>query len=476
MDELKVRNVANEWWIEQILPSLAGLVRIPALSPAFDPSWEANGQLEAAATHVAEWISSCGLPGVHAEVVRLPGRSPLLLTEVPATPGAEDRGTVAMYGHLDKYPPGSGWSYGLGPWLPVIEGNRLYGRGVVDDGYAGYAAIAALAAVRAAGGRHARTILLLETGKESGSLDLPAYLEHLSWRLGQVSLVVCLDGGGGDLQRLWLTSSLRGCLLFTMTVRVLKAAQHSGQAGGIVPSSFRIMRRLLDRLEDSATGEVMVEAMNAPIPDACRTAAAAAVAALPGVISAMYPLVDGMRAASDDETELLLNNTWRPALSVLGSSGLPQPAAAATMLPLRTTLRLGFHLPPTVDAWAAREAVEKILTTDVPYGARVELGGWQMFNGWAAPPMAPWLSGVLGQIGDEVFGRESQAIGLGHGMPFLAMLGRRYPGAQIVSTGAVGPDSNIHGPDEWLDIPFATKLTEAVACILDRHAHANSVT
>jgi acetylornithine deacetylase/succinyl-diaminopimelate desuccinylase-like protein len=470
VDQSKVREATIGWWADQILPSLEGLVRIPALSPAFDPAWEANGQLDAAAAHMGEWIAGRDLAGARTEVVRLPGRSPLLLTEVPASEGAEDRGTVLLYGHLDKQPPGGDWSEGLGPWQPVRDGDRLYGRGVVDDGYSGYAAVASLAAVRAAGGRHARTILLLETGEESGSPDLPAYLEHLAGRLGDVTLVICLDGGGGDRERLWLTSSLRGGLNFTVTVRVLETPQHSGLASGIVPSSFRIMRQLLDRLEDSATGEILIDAMNVPIPEARRAEAAAAAAVLP--VGHLYPLVDGMRAASGDEIELILNNSWRPTLSVLGAAGLPEPAAAGNVLRTETTLVLSFRLPPTVDARAAREAVEKVLTTNVPYGARVELGGWLMFNGWEAPASAPWLREALRQVGDQVFGRASQTIGIGGGIPFLEMLGRRYPRAQIVSTGALGSDSNMHAPDEWLDIPFAAKVTEAMAYVLDGHARA----
>jgi acetylornithine deacetylase/succinyl-diaminopimelate desuccinylase-like protein len=472
VDQSRLRETTTAWWTDQILPSLEGLVRIPALSPAFDPAWQASGQLDAAVAHVGEWIDSRAFPGVRSEVVQLPGRSPLLIAEVPATAGAQDRGTVLMYGHLDKQPPGGEWSPGLGPWLPARDGDRLYGRGVVDDGYSGYAAVASLAAVEAAGGQHARTILLLETSEESGSPDLPAYIDHLADRLGEVTLVVCLDAGGGGRDTLWLTSSLRGGLNFTVTVRVLDTPQHSGVAGGIVPSSFRIMRQLLDRLEDPATGEVLIDAMHVPIPDVRRVEAAATAAARPGVMSRMFPLVSGMRAASDDETELILNNSWRPTLSVLGAAGLPEPAVAGNVLRTETTLVLSFRLPPTADPRAAREAVEKILTTDVPYGARVELGGWRMLSGWDAPPAAPWLSEVLGQVGDQVFGKECQTIGSGGGIPFLELLGRRYPQAQFLSTGACASDSNMHAPDEWLDIPFAEKVTEAVGYVLDGHARA----
>jgi acetylornithine deacetylase/succinyl-diaminopimelate desuccinylase-like protein len=469
MEVEKVRTAVGTSWTGQVLPSLTGLVEIPALSPAFDAAWAGTGHLRAAVDHVRSWITSRDLPGARTEVVELTGRSPLLLVDVPATSGAGDD-TVLLYGHLDKQPPAGRWAEGLGPWQPVVRDGRLYGRGSADDGYAAYAATAALEAVHAAGGAHTRAVLLLETGEESGSPDLPAYMEHLGDRLGNVTFVVCLDGGGGDYRRMWLTSSLRGLVGLTVTVRVLDSPQHSGLASGIVPSSFRIMRQLLDRLEDSATGEITVAEMNVAIP-ADRRAEAAAVAALdPGAPKRLYPLADGMRAASDDDAELILNNTWRPTLSVIGAAGLPEPAVAGNVLRAWTSLTLSLRTPPTAGAKAAAEAVTKILTTDVPFGATVEVSDITAEDGWSAPPLAPWLSAALGQASETVFGAGYRSIGIGGSVPFMGFLGRRYPEAPILITGALGADSNAHVPDEWLNIRFAEQITEAVAHVLDAHA------
>ena len=470
MEQEKVRSAAGACWASHVLPSLARFVEIPALSPAFDASWQAHGQLTAAAEHVSDWIGARGLPGTQTEIVQLPGRSPLLLVDVPATPGATGRGTVLLYGHLDKQPPVGGWSEGLGPWTPVFRDGRLYGRGTADDGYAGYAATAALEAVRAAGGEHARAVLLLETGEESGSPDLPAYMDHLAGRLGEVTFVVCLDGGGGDYQRMWLTSSLRGMVRVTVTVRVLDAAQHSGLASGIVPSSFRILRQLLDRLEDSATGEITLPELNVAIPDGRRAEAGAVAALDPGGPRRQYPLVAGMRAASGDDTELILNNTWRPTLSVTGAAGLPEPALAGNVLRAWTSLTLSLRIPPTASAKAAADAVTRALTTDVPYGAAVELSDMAAEDGWNAPAPAPWLSAALAEADRRVFGTPHRSLGIGGSIPFMALLGRRYPQTPIVITGAAGADSNAHVPDESLNIPFAGQITEAVAYLLDAHA------
>ncbi|MFC6079644.1 M20/M25/M40 family metallo-hydrolase [Sphaerisporangium aureirubrum] len=470
MEHGRVREAVRKGWNEDVLPSLSGLVEIPAVSAAYDAAWERNGHLRAAVDHVRDWITSRDLPGARCEIVQLDGRAPLLLVDVPATPGAAASGTVLLYGHLDKQPPLGDWSEGLGPWQAVLRDGRLYGRGSVDDGYSGYAAATALTAVRAAGGEHARALLLLETGEESGSPDLPAYLEHLAGRLGEITLVVCLDGGGGDYERMWLTTSLRGAVQATVTVRVLDTAAHSGIASGIVPSSFRVMRLLLDRLEDSATGEVTIPEMNVPIPEPRRAEAEALAALEPGAVARRFPLVAGMRPSSDDDVDLILNNTWRPTLSVIGAAGLPDPAVAGAVLRASTSLRLSFRTPPTVDAEAAKAALVKILTTDVPYGAQVEVSDFMLLNGWQSPAPAPWLTTALEQVDAQVFDKPTHGFGIGGGIPFMDMLTRRYPRAQFVVTGALGSDSNMHVPDEWLNLSFAEQITEAIAHILDAHA------
>ncbi|EHY89568.1 M20/M25/M40 family metallo-hydrolase [Saccharomonospora azurea] len=465
-----VKNSVRRMWADDVLPSLSTLVSIPALSPAFDPDWAETGHLDAAVEHVRAWFVERDLPGATVDVVRLPGRSPVLLLDVPATEGAQDKGTVLMYGHLDKQPPLGGWSEGLGPWTPVVRDGRLYGRGSADDGYAGYAAATALAAVREAGGSHARIVVLLETGEESGSPDLPAYLDHLSDRLGEVSLVVCLDSGGNDYERLWLTTSLRGLAQVHVTVRVLDTAQHSGMASGIVPSSFRVLRTLLDRLENSETGEIRLAECNVEIPANRVAEARETIEAVPGSILGTTPWHASTKPVVDDEVELLLNNTWRPSLSIIGASGMPDPAEAGNVLRTSTTLALSFRLPPTADSQAALDAITKALTTDVPYDATVELSGVEAADGWNAPEPAPWLTKALEHASDRIFGKPWGNVGLGGSIPFMGLLGEKYPEAQFVVTGALGPDSNAHVPDEWLHLDHAQRVTETVATVLDAHA------
>ena len=471
VDTATMQQNVVQTWDSEILPSLTDFVAIPALSPAFDADWATSGHLDAAAEHLRAWLAGRAIPGATVEIVRLPGLTPVVLLDVPASDGVPaDAGTVILYGHLDKQPPFGRWSDGLGPWTPVRREHRLFGRGAVDDGYSGYAATAAIEGLLAGGGRHARCVLVLETSEESGSPDLPAYLEHLRGRLGEVSLVVCLDSGGFDYERLWLSTSLRGLVGADVTVRVLPHGLHSGQASGVVPSSFRIFRMLLDRLEDSATGRVLLPEMHVEIPADRLAEARASVAASPGMATSAYQVLDGMRLVSDDDVELLLNNAWRPTLSVIGADGFPSPADAGNVLRPFSTFKLSFRLPPTADAQACFEALRKALTTDVPYGAHVELGHVEAAGGWNAPALAPWLRSTLDELSRDVFGNPWGTVGIGGSIPFMALLAESYPQAQFVVTGAAGRDSNTHVPDEWLNLDQAARVSQSVALILDAHA------
>ncbi|MBK1784684.1 M20/M25/M40 family metallo-hydrolase [Prauserella cavernicola] len=469
MDERLVRETVRDVWAREALAGLSEFVTIPALSPAFDADWARTGHLHAAVEHTRAYLSARPIEGATVEVVELPGRTPLLLLDVPAR-DATNVETVVVYGHLDKQPAAGAWSPGLGPWTPVVKDERLYGRGAGDDGYAAYAAATALEALHAAGGGHARTVVLLETGEESGSPDLAAYLEHLSDRLGTVGLVICLDTSGADYERLWLATSLRGIAFLDLSVRVLDSGVHSGHASGLVASSFRVLRELLDRIEDPRTGRAKLPELEVEVPR--DRLAEIGVAAAEGFLAPQLPIAEGVAFAEDDPVELVLANTWRTTLSVTGADGLPPILDAGNVLRPYTSLKLSFRLPPTVDSTVALRAIEKALTTDVPYGARVEIARAEAADGWNATPRAPWLESTLDEVGEDVFGRPWRALGLGGTIPFLGLFGRAYPDAQFVVTGPRGPGNNAHVPDEWLHLDQTARVTEAVARIL--HAHASA--
>ena len=466
-------------WDADIQPTLEAYIRVPALSSAFDPDWAEHGHLDAVVDSAAAWAARRTIAGLSVDVVRLPGRTPVLWFEVPgfdgtgpSTDDAPDVDTVLLYGHLDKQPPMDGWREGLGPWTPVVIDDRLYGRGGADDGYAAYASLTAIEAVQAEGGRHARCVGLIECSEESGSPDLPAYVAHLADRIGSPSLVVCLDSFCGDYERMWTTTSLRGLLGATLEVQVLHEGVHSGSASGVVPDTFRIARRLLDRVEDPDTGRVVVPELWAEVPPGRRDEITAVADDLGATLTSTYPYVDGAgpAIAASEPAAQLTAKTWEPTLTVIGADGLPPSQTAGNVLRPKTTLALSFRLPPTVDALAAARAVEQVLTADPPHGATVTVHVDSAEGGWDAPPTAPWLAAAMEHASQATFGQAARSLGEGGSIPFMGMLGRRFPHAQFLLTGVLGPHSNAHGPNEFLHLPTAQKLTAAVALVLDAHA------
>ena len=458
----------DERWAE-IVPVLAEYIRIPNKSPVFDPAWEEHGHMERAVSLISDWLAAQGVDGLELFVHRLPGRTPVIVAEVPAT-DAEATGTVLLYGHLDKQPEMTGWLEGYGPWEPRLDGDRLFGRGAGDDGYAAFAALTAIRAVRQLGGRHARCIVLIEASEESGSPDLPAHIDALADTLGDISLVVCLDSGCSDYDRLWVTTSLRGLVGFDLRVDVLTEGVHSG-ASGVVPSSFRILRSLLSRIEDEESGRILLPGLHADIPPERVEQARAAAAALGDGLERKHPFAGSTRPMTDDSTEQVLAQTWRPALSVTGLAGAPEPENAGNVLRPFTTAKLSMRLPPTCDEDRALELLTAALTTDPPYGAVVTVSGREAGPGWDAPATAHWLAGAIEEASLAAFGQPPGALGIGGSIPFMAMLGERFPDAQFLVTGVMGPGSNAHGPNEFLDLPTARRVTACVASVLDAHAN-----
>ena len=473
LDNSTLARIVGEAWADTIPAVIEDYIAIPALSPAFDSTWFDNGHLGRAVELVRGWCAARPIEGMTVTIQQLADRTPIIVVEVQAYPGpgsgAVARDTVLLYGHVDKQPEMVGWSEGLGPWTPVRIGDRLYGRGGADDGYSAFAALTAIEACQRAGGSHTRLIVLIEASEESGSIDLPAHLEVLGGRLGSVGLVICLDSGCHDYQRLWTTTSLRGLVGLTLSVQVLAHGVHSGAASGIVPSSFRILRTLLDRVENSRTAMTLVPEMHVAIP-AQRMREARDLAALIGPPAGQLPLAPGMRPTTDDPTEQILNGTWRPTMSVIAAGGLPAIGHGGNVLRPSTSIALSFRTPPGVDPERALGSLERILTDDPPYGARVEISHREGAWGWNAPTTAPWLARALSDASRRWFGANPGASGEGGSIPFMAMLGRRFPLAQFVVTGVLGPDSNAHGPDEYLHLPTAERLSLVIANVIDAHA------
>ena len=473
MDTARLSRFVSDLWDKEVVPQIVDYIRIPNKSPMFDAKWKEHGHMDAALKLMETWARSklAALPGATLEVLEEDGRTPLIYIEVP---GVGDD-TVMLYGHLDKQPEMTGWSEGLGPWTPVIKGDRLYGRGGADDGYAIFGAVSALLALHEQGVPHARCVVLIEACEESGSLDLPYYVNLLARRIGSPTLVVCLDSGCGNYDQLWLTTSLRGMTGGNLTVQVLDEGVHSGDASGVVADSFRILRNLLSRLEDATTGEIKPKELYVEVPAERVEQAALSAKVLGADIYDKFPWVKGMQPVTMDLTELVLNRTWRPQLAITGMDGIPALESAGNVLRPLTSAKLSLRVPPTLNGAKAGAFLKQLLEKDPPYGAKVTFNLEKDGSGWNAPALSPWLADAVDAASRQYFGAPATFMGEGGSIPFMGMLGEKFPEAQFLITGVLGPHSNAHGPNEFLHIPTGKKVSMVVADVVARHhSHAQA--
>ena len=468
-DQAKIRS--GQLWQETIIPTMLKYIRIPNVSPHFDREWQEHGHMDDAAKLLGEWVSRQLIPGTGTsiDIITLKDRTPVIFIEIPGS----SPGTILLYGHMDKQPGLEGWREGLDPWTPVLEGDRLYGRGSADDGYATFASVTALRLLKEQGINHARCVILIEACEESGSPDLPFYIDDLADRIGVPDLVVCLDSGCGNYEQLWMTTSLRGLVGGVLRVDILTEGVHSGHASGIVPDSFRIARSLLSRLEDEHSGVVKLRNLFVSIPPDRQEQIRKTAEALGDSMWKLFPWTAGacpyLPDGGSPET-LITNETWRPALTIIGAEGLPSLEKAGNVLRPFTELKLSMRIPPGVDTATAAAAIKKTLEYAPPYGAQVRYEADQMAPGWNTPSLAPWLEAGIDRASMAFFGKPAMAQGEGGTIPFMGMLGKRFPQAQFLITGVLGPSSNAHGPNEFLHIPTAQRLTACVASVIADHA------
>ena len=471
LDPANLQTFIDGKWDKEIVPNLMRYIEIPAKSPGFDPDWEKNGHIEKVMRDAADWVLAQKVSGLQMEIIKLPGRTPVMFFEIPAS-GESGDDTVLMYGHLDKQPEFSGWRAGYGPWTPKYVDGKLYGRGGADDGYAVYASLTAIQALKDQGLAHPRVVGLIETCEESGSYDLLPYVDALKQRLGDVSLVVCLDSGAGNYDQLWLTTSLRGNITGSLEVQVLEEGVHSGDSSGVIPSSFRIMRQLIDRLEDSKTGHLLPANFHCQIPAERLKQTKQTSEILGDEVWKNYPWACGadgnsVLPMSDNPLQAMLNRTWLPTLSITGAEGLPALADAGNVLRPRTLFKLSLRLPPLIDGATASEELKALLEVDPPYNAKVTFKpDHGAATGWNAPNTEAWLEQALDRASQQYYGAPCGYVGQGGTIPLMNMLEKGFPKAQFMVCGVLGPKSNAHGPNEFLHVPYGKKLTAAVAQIV----------
>ena len=458
LDLSRLSDFIDKKWDESALPSLCEFIEIPALSPSFDSDWEENGYLDAAIETFISWVKSLPLERTSISVHRLSYRSPVLLVTI----NGDAEGEILFYSHLDKQPEATGWSEGKGPWKPVIEDNWLYGRGSVDDGYGGYAGILSVLGLQEQGLPHPTCRFLIETGEESGSPDLELYLDELKPQLGIPDVVIVLDTGGMDYDRLWITQSLRGIVAGTLSVKVSSEGVHSGHGSGVMPSSFRLIRQLLSRLEDENTGEILPEWLHTEVTpemnDICSQ-----IIKMKGDDLKDFPLLEGVRKQVEDPLDIFVTMNLKPSLSVIGVGGIPPIHSAGNVLRTNTDLKISIRTPPGLDALSIASKVKNLLEDNPPNGAHVTAEINEVADGFLSPKLPESISKDLENACLEFYGNSPMSLYIGGTIPVMAMLQARYRDSKFIITGAGGPGGNAHGPDEKLHIPTAKKVTKCIS-------------
>lgn len=455
----------TQQWDNDIIPQLVNYIKIPNKSPMFDPNWEENGYMSEAMNLLINWCKKQPIKDQKMQLLEEKGRTPLLLIDIPG----QIEETILLYGHMDKQPEMVGWREDLGPWKPVIEDGKLYGRGGADDGYSVFSALSAIAHLQALDIPHARCVVLIEASEESGSPDLPFYLEKVKANMGEPDLVICLDSECGNYEQLWSTTSLRGIVGGTLTIETLENGIHSGYGSGVAPSVFHVLRQLLDRIENDQTGEILVNELNVSIPPHRLTQAEEAAEALGSNVKDSVPFLSGVDAITEDTKEQILNRSWRPALSVVGIDGVPAIENAGNVTLPKLSVKLSMRVPPTCEVEKASRALKEALEKDSPFHAKVTYEEEDHGPGWHAPAMQDWLKAANDKASTLFYDKPCAYLGIGGSIPFMGMLGDMFPNAQFLITGVLGPKSNAHGPNEFLHIDMVKKLTGCIASVIVSH-------
>lgn len=458
---------SKEAWEGRNLELLKQYLAIKNVSPQFDSDWEKNGEMDRAVDLYVQHAKEQGqrINGFEIIVVREAGRTPLIVITAEGTAP----GNTLIYGHLDKQPEGGQWREDTPPWQATVKDGKLYGRGGADDGYALPAALTSLRILDERGVSRPRCTIIIETCEESGSLDLPYHLglEEVAKRIGTPDTVVCLDSEAGDYKGLWETTSLRGLVDGTLEVEVLNEGKHSGKVGGAVRTSSNIASDLISRIENVETGEVVPADFYVPIPKEREEQIQKAAPLLAEEVRKELEEAGATHLTTDDPKELIRRLTWKPTLEVIGADDIPATKDAGNVLRPKTTLRLSMRIPPTLDAATAAAKLKELLEANPPKGAKVTFTiNGTPGNGMNVSEHSQTFKKNIADASETYFGGEAKAMGIGGSIPFMRMLQEKFPQAQFLITGVLGPGSNAHGPNEFLDLSYVEKLTAALAGVV----------
>ena len=465
MDINKIISFNEFFWQKSILPALIKYLKIPNSSPAFDPLWEQNGYIEDAVNVVVKWCKKNAAIGMKTEILRAKGRTPCILIDIPGKLAKQ----VLYYGHLDKQPAATGWLPGLGAYKPVLQNNKLYGRGAADDGYAVFTAIASVIALQQQRLPHPNIQILIECSEESGSIDLPYYIDKYISKIINPDLVICLDSGCGNYEQLWLTTSLRGMITGVLEVAVLTEGMHSGMAAGIVPSAMQIMQQQLANVTIPGSTTLAIPALNAVIPKIRQQQIITTANILKDSVYSDFSFVKDVQPLHSSHAELLSKQTWQNAYEIIGIDGLPGIEEAGNVHPAAIAAKISIRTPPTCNTTKALPELIKSLTTKPPFNSKVSFTPLENSDGWHANYATDKLTAIINESSNKFFQQDCAYMGEGGSIPLINFLQNKFPETDFLITGILGPHANAHGPNEFLHLGAVKKLSSCLSYILTNY-------
>lgn len=419
---------------------LADLVAMPSVSaPSFD-----KAGVRATAEALLAILADAGFE--NTRLLEVDGGNPAVFAEIPAPPGAP---TILLYAHYDVQPPGPASEWATGPYDPVVEDGRLYGRGSADD-KAGV--VMHLGAVAAHGGHPPVGVkLFFEGEEEAGSESLGAILENHGDLL-RPDIIVIGDGGMWSEEIPAFLTSLRGLVACNIEIRTLAAAVHSGEFGGVYPDALTAMTRLLSTLHDDH-GDVAVPGLfvgEEPVIEVSTERAQKTIRP-----------ADGLQQIG---TGSISARMWaRPSISVLALDA-PSVAEAINQLVPVCRAKVSMRIPPGQDAAAAMAALKAHLEANAPWGTTLtflheELGQPSTMD-VDNEAVDAWRQGYR-----EAFGVEPVEMGAGGTIPFIATFAEKFPGCPLLVIGCSDPTSSYHAPNESVSLSAVegSVLAEAIA-------------
>ena len=460
MDTNSLKKYIEKQFTLNVLPNLMNFIRIPNLSPLFDPNWNKNGLLLKAANLIVSYAKSLNIKNAEINLLQDSPYTPLIFIDIPASRQNDER-TVLFYAHYDKQPYGTGWDEDKSPTNPVIIDGHLYGRGSADDGYASFSILTAIKTCQEYNCPMPRICCIFEGAEESRDVDLKYYFNKLMPVLGQnIIAFIPLDAGCSDYNRLWMTNSLRGYFDFDVNIETLQQESHYGpEASGIIAENLFLVRKLYDGIIDSTNGEFKLEEFKVDqIPSIIEEQMQKEIEVVGEDYIKNIPLYDGVSPLKNDVRELMINNRWKPTCNILGMDNCPKMEDRGFGVNPSIKVHFSMRVPPLINKDKAIDALKIALTSNTFFGAKVSLGYYEFGEGTVLANMTNRTKNVLNKASLEFFGNEMIFNGGGGSIPFITYFKSFYPNTDIICTGVLGADSHEHGPNENLNIEACKKM------------------